>query len=197
MLGVEGAPSRFTAANARWAGQTTAAALAWLPNRSRKRMKVSSGLARLLLGFVFATAAAQAGLAAVPATPTPTGLAARHMIVAAEPDAAAAGLAMLRNGGSAVDAAIAAQMVLTLEEPQSSGIGGGAYLIVADGNAIQAYDGRETAPASARPEMFLDAQGRPRPHNEVMPGGLSVGVPGAVKMLAMAHAVHGKLPWAK
>jgi gamma-glutamyltranspeptidase/glutathione hydrolase len=120
-----------------------------------------------------------------------------HMIVAAEPDAAAAGLEMLRGGGSAVDAAIAAQMVLTLEEPQSSGIGGGAYLIVADGAVLHAYDGRETAPASARPDMFLDGNGQPRPHNDAVPGGLSVGVPGAVRVLAMAHAAHGRLPWAK
>jgi gamma-glutamyltranspeptidase/glutathione hydrolase len=119
------------------------------------------------------------------------------MIVAAEPDAAAAGLAILRSGGSAVDAAIAAQMVLTLEEPQSSGIGGGAYLIVADGAVLHGYDGRETAPASARPDMFLDKDGKPRRHNDVVPGGLSVGVPGAVRMLALAHAAHGKLPWAK
>jgi gamma-glutamyltranspeptidase/glutathione hydrolase len=118
------------------------------------------------------------------------------MIVAAEPDAAAAGLAMLRNGGSAVDAAIAAQMVLTLVEPQSSGIGGGAYMIVSDGAVLDAYDGRETAPASARPDMFLDKQGRPRRQNEAIPGGLSVGVPGAIRMLAMAHAAHGKLAWA-
>jgi gamma-glutamyltranspeptidase/glutathione hydrolase len=104
---------------------------------------------------------------------------------------------MLRNGGSAVDAAIAAQLVLTLVEPQSSGIGGGAYLMVSDGTAVHAYDGRETAPASARPGMFLDAQGKARRHNDAVPGGLSVGVPGVVRMLAMAHAVHGKLAWAK
>ena len=124
-------------------------------------------------------------------------VATRHMIVAAEPDAAEAGLTMLRSGGSAVDAAIAAQMVLTLEEPQSSGIGGGAYLIVSDGSQLRAYDGRETAPASARPDMFLDRDGRPRDHNDAVPGGLSVGVPGAVRVLAMAHKTHGKLPWAK
>src|SRR5262245_49484489 len=99
-----------------------------------------------------------------PAAPAPQtapaiakpGIAAHHMIVAAEPDAAAAGLAMLRDGGSAIDAIIAAQMVLTLEEPQSSGIGGGSYLIVADGGKLSAYDGREMAPASATPGMFLD-----------------------------------------
>ena len=164
-------------------------------------MKRLSALARLLLmGFAFIAAA---GAPCFAAAATPTGLAAgasvarKHMIVAAEPDAAAAGLAMLRNGGSAVDAAIAAQMVLTLEEPQSSGIGGGAYLIVSQGSTLAAYDGRETAPASARPDMFLDAQGRPRPHNAAVPGGLSVGVPGAIRVLAKAHAAHGKLPWAK
>ena len=127
----------------------------------------------------------------------PAPIATKHMIVAAEPDAAAAGLQMLRQGGSAVDAAIAAQMVLTLEEPQSSGVGGGAYLMVSDNGALSAYDGRETAPASVTANMFLDAQGAPRPFNEVRPGGLSVGVPGAVRMLAMAHAAHGKLPWAR
>ena len=132
-------------------------------------------------------------LSAHAATPS---IATRHMIVAAEPDAAAAGLQMLRQGGSAVDAAIAAQMVLTLEEPQSSGIGGGAYLMVADNGALSAYDGRETAPVSAIPNMFLDARGAPRSHEDAIPGGLSVGVPGAVRMLAMAHAAHGKLAWA-
>lgn len=131
------------------------------------------------------------------ASAAPAPIAARHMIVAAEPDAAAAGLEMLRQGGSAVDAAIAAQMVLTLEEPQSSGIGGGAYVVVSDNGKVNAYDGRETAPASAGPNMFLDANGNPRPFNDARPGGLSVGVPGDVRVLAMAHAAHGKLPWAK
>jgi gamma-glutamyltranspeptidase/glutathione hydrolase len=124
-------------------------------------------------------------------------IAKRHMIVAAEPDAAAAGRQMLRQGGSAVDAAIAAQMVLTLEEPQSSGIGGGAYLIVSDNGSLSAYDGRETAPASATPGMFLDAQGNPRDFDQVRPGGLSVGVPGVLRMLTMAHGKHGKLPWGR
>ena len=126
----------------------------------------------------------------------PAPIATRHMIVAAEPDAAAAGLEMLRQGGSAVDAAIAAQMVLTLEEPQSSGIGGGAYLMVSDSGTLSAYDGRETAPASATRNMFLDTHGAARGHEDAIPGGLSVGVPGAVRMLAMAHAAHGKLAWA-
>jgi len=137
---------------------------------------------------------------AAPSSPSPSqanSLAKRHMIVAAEPDASKAGRLMLREGGSAVDAAIAAQMVLTLVEPQSSGIGGGSYLVVSDGAALHAYDGRETAPASAHPKMFLDEQGRPRRSSEVIPGGLSVGVPGTVAVLAMAHKAHGRLPWAR
>lgn len=149
--------------------------------------------------FISASLAAAVPAQAAPASPSAAALPAaqRHMIVAAEPAAAEAGLQMLRAGGSAVDAAIAAQMVLTLVEPQSSGIGGGAYLVVADGAALRVYDGRETAPASARPGMFLDAQGQPRRFNEVIPGGLSVGVPGTVAVLAMAHKTHGRLPWAK
>jgi gamma-glutamyltranspeptidase/glutathione hydrolase len=148
------------------------------------------------------TASALGMLAAfsVAIAPTPAMAAApaiHHMIVAAEPDAAAAGLEMLRAGGSAVDAIIAAQMVLGLEEPQSSGLGGGSYLVVADGTAIGAYDGRETAPASATPGMFLDAQGRPNRHDDMVPGGLSVGVPGTVAVLALAHKEHGRLPWAR
>jgi gamma-glutamyltranspeptidase/glutathione hydrolase len=152
--------------------------------------------ARLSAAFGFAAWAALT-FAAASSVQAAAPVAQHHMIVAAEPDATDAGLEMLRNGGSAIDAIIAAQMVLTLEEPQSSGIGGGAYLIVADGTALHAYDGRETAPASAAPGMFLDKNGKPRRHNDAVPGGLSVGVPGAVRMLAMAHAAHGKLPWAK
>ncbi len=124
-------------------------------------------------------------------------LAERHMIVAAEPDAAEAGLAMLRRGGSAVDAAIAAQLVLTLVEPQSSGIGGGAYMLVSDAPDLFAYDGCEMAPASAHPRMFLDADGGVRRGREIFSGGLPVGVPGTIAMLAMAHREHGRLPWAQ
>ena len=157
--------------------------------------RVASALGRLFGAFVLAGSMPLASHAAT--APRATAIAQHHLIVAAEPAAAEAGLAMLRSGGSAVDAAIAAQLVLTLVEPQSSGIGGGAYLIISDGTALDAYDGREMAPASARPDMFLDAQGKARRHNDAVPGGLSVGVPGVVRMFAMAHAAHGKLPWAK
>ena len=116
-------------------------------------------------------------------------LAKHHMIAAANPYAAEAGLAMLRQGGSAVDAAIAAQMVLTLVEPESSGLGGGAFLLLWDPAKKKAtsFDGRETAPASATPGMFLNASGQPRAHMDAIPGGLSVGVPGVVAMLELAH----------
>lgn len=121
----------------------------------------------------------------------------RYMIAASHPFAAEAGLEILRRGGSAVDAAIAAQMVLTLVEPQSSGVGGGGFLVHYDAASgeLQAYDGRETAPAAATPDMFLNAEGEPLPFYEAVVGGLSVGVPGLVPMLELAHRQHGKLAW--
>jgi gamma-glutamyltranspeptidase/glutathione hydrolase len=122
-----------------------------------------------------------------------------RMIAAANPHAAKAGLDMMRAGGSAVDAAIATQMVLGLVEPESSGIGGGAFMLVYDPKTKQttSFDGREMAPASATPTMFLDANGAPRPKPDAIPGGLSVGIPGVIKMLWLAHQKYGKLPWAK
>jgi len=119
----------------------------------------------------------------------------RQAVAAAHPLAAQAGLQMLRAGGSAVDAAIAAQMVLALVEPQSSGIGGGAFLLHHDGRRVQAYDGRETAPAAAGPNLFMDSTGKPLPFMEAVVGGRAVGTPGAVMMLAQAHQEHGRLPW--
>jgi gamma-glutamyltranspeptidase/glutathione hydrolase len=126
-----------------------------------------------------------------------------QMVVAANPHAAEAGVRMLRAGGSAVDAAIAVQLVLSLVEPQSSGIGGGAFMLYfdgaenQDGGTIVAYEGRETAPAAAAPDMFLDSDGKPRPFPVVGFGGLSVGVPGVMRMLEAAHADYGRLPWAQ
>jgi gamma-glutamyltranspeptidase / glutathione hydrolase len=122
----------------------------------------------------------------------------RHMVAAAHPLAAEAGLAVLRDGGSAVDAAVAVQMVLTLVEPQSSGIGGGAFLMhfQAGTGRIEAWDGRETAPAAAGPDLFL-RDGRPMPFLQAVVGGRAVGVPGTVAMLQAAHREHGRLPWAR
>ena len=133
--------------------------------------------------------------AAVPVEP----FAKHHMISAANPYAAEAGRQMLRAGGSAVDAAIAAQLVLTLVEPESSGIGGGAFMMLYDPitKRTLSFDGRETAPASATPGMFLGADGKPRQHFDAIPGGLSTGVPGVIAMLDMAHKKYGRLPWSR
>ncbi len=121
----------------------------------------------------------------------------RQAVAAANPLATDAGLQVLRAGGSALDAAIAVQMVLGLVEPQSSGIGGGAFLLHFDGRRVQAFDGRETAPAGARPDQFMGPDGTPLPFNEAVLSGHSVGVPGAVRMLEAAHRQHGQLPWAR
>jgi gamma-glutamyltranspeptidase/glutathione hydrolase len=131
-------------------------------------------------------------------TPKPLVKAKTHMIVAAHPLAAEAGLKMLREGGSAIDAGIAAQMVLTLVEPQSSGIGGGAFMLYWDAAAktLTSYDGRETAPAGATPELFLDESGKPLSRPAAMWSGLSVGVPGVLAALKLVHDEYGKLPWA-
>ena len=121
----------------------------------------------------------------------------RQAVAAANPLATEAGAQILRAGGSAVDAAIAVQMVLTLVEPQSSGIGGGAFLLHHDGRKLQAFDGRETAPAAVDEKLFLNPQGEPLPFPAAVNSGRSVGVPGAVMMLALAHRQHGRLPWAR
>lgn len=123
-------------------------------------------------------------------------LAKKFMVAAANPYAAQAGYQILKRGGSAVDAAIATQMVLTLCEPQSSGIGGGAFMLHFDGKGVDAYDGRETAPAAVDGKLFLNPDGTAIKRMEAIVGGRSVGVPGVLRMLEMAHREHGKLAWA-
>ncbi|WP_165789572.1 gamma-glutamyltransferase [Billgrantia endophytica] len=120
----------------------------------------------------------------------------RFAVAAANPLATDAGYQVLRAGGSAVDAAIAVQMVLTLVEPQSSGIGGGAFLMHYDGSDVTAFDGRETAPKAASESLLMDGEGESLAFMDAAASGLSVGVPGTVRMLELAHAKHGKLPWA-
>lgn len=119
------------------------------------------------------------------------------MVAAANPLAVKAGTDILKAGGSAVDAAVAIQAVLGLVEPQSSGLGGGAFMVYYDAKTRQAtaYDGREVAPAGANDRLFLDKDGNRLPFVEAVLGGISTGVPGAVAMLDMAHRDHGKLPW--
>ena len=119
-----------------------------------------------------------------------------YAVAAANPLATEAGRQILQAGGSATDAAIAVQMVLALVEPQSSGLGGGAFLLHFDGKRTLAYDGRETAPAGATSDLFLDSKGKPMAFMDAVVGGRSVGVPGTARMLALAHRQHGKLPWA-
>ncbi|VVQ23049.1 Glutathione hydrolase proenzyme [Pseudomonas fluorescens] len=121
----------------------------------------------------------------------------KYMAAAANPLAAEAGREMLRRGGSAIDAAIAMQAVLTLVEPQSSGIGGGALIVLWDGKAVRTYDGRETAPAGASEKLFLQANGQPMGFTQAQIGGRSVGTPGVLRALELAHQKHGRLPWAQ
>lgn len=122
----------------------------------------------------------------------------RFMVIAADPAAAEAGAAMLRAGGTAIDAAIAAQLVLGLVEPQSSGLGGGAVMLhyQAATQQVTSWDGRETAPAAATPDLFLKPDGQKLPFADAVLSGRSVGVPGAIKMLEAAYKASGKLPWA-
>jgi gamma-glutamyltranspeptidase/glutathione hydrolase len=123
----------------------------------------------------------------------------RQMVAAANPLAAEAGMAMLRQGGTATDAAIAAALVLGLVEPQSSGLGGGAFLLhyEAGRRAVAAYDGRETAPRRAGWDLFLKPDGTPMAFWDAVVGGRSVGTPGLLRMLELAHRDHGRLPWAR
>jgi gamma-glutamyltranspeptidase/glutathione hydrolase len=146
-------------------------------------------LAFLTVLLFAAAAAAQPG--GQPAT--------RHMIVAPHPMAAEAGLAVLREGGTALDATIAAAVMLTLVEPQSSGIGGGGLMLHfgATDRRIEAWDGRESAPALATQDLFRRPDGTPLPFAAAMEGGRSVGVPGLLRMLEHAHRRHGRLPWAR
>lgn len=130
---------------------------------------------------------------------SPTALLAKGGVVsAADPRAAEAGREILHQGGSASDAAIAMMLALTVVEPQSSGIGGGGFMIHNDGqtNTAETLDGRETAPASASPKLFLGADGKPMPFLQAVPGGRSVGIPGNIALAARASAKWGKLPWA-
>jgi gamma-glutamyltranspeptidase/glutathione hydrolase len=162
--------------------------------------RLMKGLAPVALPLALLSAAS------VTARPTTRHAPIRHapvqatgMVSAADPRAAAAGREILNAGGTAADAAIATMLALTVVEPQSSGIGGGGFLVYHDAatGRIGTINGREKAPAAATPAYFLDAQGKPRPHGDAVPGGLSVGVPGNLRLAEIAHRHHGKLPWAQ
>ncbi len=121
----------------------------------------------------------------------------KQMVAAANPLAAEAGLDILRQGGGAIDAMVTVQLVLGLVEPQSSGLGGGAFLVYFDAGAgkLTSFDGRETAPAAATPKLFLDDSGQPLEFYDAVVGGRSVGTPGTVKLIFKTHERYGKLPW--
>jgi gamma-glutamyltranspeptidase/glutathione hydrolase len=142
----------------------------------------------------FAQLAPEAGSGRTPKEPA---VGSRFMVAAAHPLAVDAGYAILKRGGTAADAAVAMQLVLGLVEPQSSGIGGGGFILhysVAD-RRVRAYDGRETAPASARPERFIGLFGRPQGFMEAVLSGRAVGVPGTIAALELVHRNHGRVDW--
>jgi gamma-glutamyltranspeptidase / glutathione hydrolase len=165
---------------------------AGLPGRRRSNVLTALLLVPLLL----------ASCRQAPPLPAEAPLAAstsRAWVSAANPHAVEAGLDALARGGSAVDAAIAIQAVLGLVEPQSSGIGGGAFLMYYDASSrkITAFNGRETAPAHAHARMFLDEHGRPLPRGQATTSGRATGVPGVMRMLEAAHRKFGRLPWSE
>lgn len=152
-------------------------------------------LLTLCLVMLLAACAGAQGPTPGASSTTPRGP--RVMVAAANPLAVEAGLKVLRAGGSAMDAAVAVQAVLALVEPQSSSLSGGAYMVYYDARTRQvtAYDGRETAPASADGQWFFGPDGKPMPFFTAITSGRSTGVPGAIAMLAMAQKDHGKLAW--
>lgn len=169
-----------------------------------KKTVFGAGFAALLLGTPGA-AVAQTQPLQTPAPEPSTGrlekravVAQRMMAVTANDHASLAARSILQRGGTAVDAAIAAQLVLNLVEPQSSGIGGGSFMLVwrAATKELLAFDGREIAPQSSTPEMLLDADGKPLRFDELVRTGRAIGVPGTLRLLAETHKRYGKLPWA-
>lgn len=163
------------------------------PSQGRLR-STTHLLASLTIGTLVSTSATAEVQPRFPNSVTST----YHMVASAHPDASQAGIDVLNAGGTAIDAAVAVQLMLNLVEPESSGIGGGAFLLYWDQSArkLLTYDGREKAPASATPEYFLKDDGEPMKWSEAVPGGLSVGVPGTLKLLETAHTEHGIRPWA-
>lgn len=167
----------------------------WTEAGALRRAMVAASLAWCAVAGALAQPAPESASGWIDKKPVTT----RHwMVAAAHPLAVEAGYRVLAAGGNAVDAAIAVQLVLGLVEPQSSGIGGGAFLLVHDAQRgrLAAWDGRETAPAAARPDRFL-RDGKPMSFHDAVVGGRSVGVPGTLRMLEAAHREHGRVPWVR
>ncbi len=165
------------------------------------KRRLSARLAVSAMTTVLATSAVEPALSAPAKTtsdaPITHDVAAHAMVAAANPLAAEVGLKVLRRGGSAVDAAVAIQAVLGLVEPQSSGLGGGAFMTFYDARTRKTvvYDGRETAPAAATPQYFFGPDGKPMGFLNAILSGRSQGVPGAIAALSVAQKAHGRLPW--
>src|SRR6476620_12213885 len=148
------------------------------------------------LFLTFTAALALTACAPRVASTPPVTTAVPGMVSAADPRAAEAGVAMLRQGGTAADAAFATLLALNVVEPQSSGLGGGGYLVYSDkGGAPVTFDGREIAPHAATGTWFYK-NGQPMEFSDAQPGGKSVGVPGNIRMMALAHQRYGRLKWA-
>ena len=162
------------------------------------RRLVTTCLLLLFAASAVAQETSRAPEAATGTTAKALAVAQKHMVAAAHPLAVEAGRDILRSGGSAIDAAIATQLVLGLVEPQSSGLGGGAFIVTWDAaaKAVKTYDGRETAPAAAKHDRFM-RDGKTMDFDAAVRSGLSVGVPGVVAAMELAHKAHGKLPWAR
>lgn len=172
-----------------------------------KTFKISILAAFLLVTFVFSACKTQSqktGIAyQIPEPPEissgytekPGWETEEFAVASANPLSTDAGYQIIQAGGNAVDAAVAVQLVLTLVEPQSSGIGGGAFFLMWDGEEIHAFNGRETAPSGATPELFLDENGEALPFGDAVRSGKSVGVPGTLALMKKIHDEFGELAW--
>jgi gamma-glutamyltranspeptidase / glutathione hydrolase len=161
--------------------------------------KVGWSVVRTTLGLVAGLSLAEIQLPPTIALAGEPVKAEAFMVSAANPYAVSAGYDILKAGGNSIDALVAVQLVLTLVEPQSSGIGGGSFLLYWDQDTqkLHSFDGRETAPLQATEDLFLDETGAPLAFFEAVVGGRSVGVPGTVKLLQTVHDRYGQLPWSQ
>src|SRR5205814_4557816 len=188
-------PASPLGSRAGWRSGSTVRASPTLPTRSGPSSSTSTRLHSLAFTAGLLVTPGPAAFAKQPVAHARSSVSAKGMVSAADPRAAEAGAEMLRQGGSAVDAAFATLLALNVVEPESQGIGGGSYLVYSPHGATPVtFDGRETAPRAATGTWFYKG-GQPMAHEDAIPGGRSVGIPGNLRMMAMAHKRYGKLPW--